>query len=80
MGKDANTEQFADYFRKCYKGRCEQWACRYRAASGANTNTYTKVFHHVLKYKYLKEKITRELTGLYKALWNIYVINHSIEL
>ena len=66
--KDANTEQFADYFQKYYKGRCEQWACCYRAASGANTNMYMEAFHHVLKYKYLKGKNNRRIDRLVQSL------------
>ena len=56
-----NTQQFAQYFQQFYYFRAKQWALCYRQKSGINTNMYVEVFHHVLKYIYMKGRVNKRV-------------------
>ena len=42
------TYAFAQYFRKQYYFRKEQWGTCYRRGAGINTNMYVEAFHCLL--------------------------------
>lgn len=56
--KNSNVKKFGEYFLKVYGHRMKEIAGCYRKNIGLNTNIHLESFHHVLKHKFLKSKLT----------------------
>ena len=55
------TSDFADYLKKYYIDRKEEWTTCFCKESFVNTNMYVEAFPGVLKYIYFKEKMNKRL-------------------
>ena len=58
-GRDSSLSDFLEYFQNYYVKNFQEWAGCHRKNACINTNMYAESFHRVLKYVYLKEKLTR---------------------
>ncbi|XP_050506252.1 uncharacterized protein LOC126884365 [Diabrotica virgifera virgifera] len=56
-----NTQEFGQYFQKCYLHNMESWAYCYRLHAGINTNMSIERMHQTIKYLYLNGRQVRRL-------------------